>query len=252
MADIDTLIDNQGEIIMSIPTPHIEAKEKDIIAKTVLMPGDPLRAKFIAENYMENVTQFNTVRNMYGYTGTYKGRPISVMGSGMGMPSIGIYSYELFSFYNVESIIRIGSCGAYTKDLNLYDVLLVDDCWSESTYAQVQSGYDKSIIEASPTLNNRVEKIAEGLNIPIHRGRIHSSDVFYRQDFDSFNDIRDKQGCIAVEMESFALFANAKVLGKEATCLLTVSDNLVTGALTTSEERQNAFTKMMSIALELA
>jgi len=237
---------------MSIPTPHIEAKEKKQIAKTVLMPGDPLRAKFIAEKFLENVQQFNTVRNMFGYTGTYKGRPITVMGSGMGMPSIGIYSYELFSFYGVENIIRIGSCGAYTKDLNLYDVILVDDCWSESTYALVQSGYDQPVIEASKELNEKVVEIAKTLRIPIHRGRIHSSDVFYREDFNTYETIRDEQGCIAVEMESFALFANAKVLGKKATCLLTVSDSLVTGELTTSEERQNAFTKMMSIALELA
>lgn len=237
---------------MSIPTPHIEAKEKNLIAKTVLMPGDPLRAKFIAEKFLENVKQFNTVRNMFGYTGTYKGKPISVMGSGMGMPSIGIYSYELFSFYDVENIIRIGSCGAYTKELSLYDVILVDDCWSESTYALVQSGYDQPTIEASKVLNDKVGQISKALNIPIHRGRIHSSDVFYREDFNSYQSIRDEHGCMAVEMESFALFANAKVLGKNATCLLTVSDSLVTGELTTSEERQNAFTKMMSIALELA
>lgn len=237
---------------MSIPTPHIEVKEKSEIAKTVLMPGDPLRAKFIAENFLENVKQFNGVRNMFGYTGTYKGKPISVMGSGMGMPSIGIYSYELFAFYDVENIIRIGSCGAYAKELNLYDVILVDECWSESTYALVQSGYNKSTINASAVLNDKADKVAKELNIPIHRGCIHSSDVFYRQNFDSYKEIRDLHGCIAVEMESFALFANAKVLGKSATCLLTVSDSLVTGALTTSEERQSAFTKMMSIALELA
>ncbi len=237
---------------MSIPTPHIETKDKHMIAETVLMPGDPLRAKFIAENFLENVTQINSVRNMLGYTGTYKGREITVMGSGMGMASIGIYSYELFAFYDVKKIIRIGSCGAYSKDLNLYDVLLVDDCWSESSYAKVQSGYDKDVVEATVALNDQVVKVAKELEIPIHRGRIHSSDVFYRQDFDSFKNIRDEHGCIAVEMESFALFANAKILNKEATCLLTVSDSLVSGELTTSDERQNAFTKMMTIALELA
>lgn len=237
---------------MNIPTPHIEEKEIGMIAETVLMPGDPLRAQFIAKNYLDNVKQFNSVRNMFGYTGNYKGKPVSVMGSGMGMPSIGIYSYELFKFYDVKNIVRIGSCGAYSKNLNLYDVILVDDCWSESTYAKVQSGYEKDIIEANKTLNDKAVNIAKELNIPIHRGRIHSSDVFYREKFEEFNEIRDKYGCIAVEMESFALFANAKILGKAATCLLTVSDSLVTGALTTSEERQNAFTKMMSIALELA
>jgi len=235
-----------------IPTPHIEVKEEGIIAKTVLMPGDPLRAKYIADNFLENVEQFNTVRNMFGFTGTYKGRKISVMGSGMGMPSIGIYSYELFNSYGVENIIRIGSCGAYTDELNLYDVLLASDAWSESSYAKVQSGYDADAIAATPELNEKIEGIAKELNIPVRTGRIHSSDVFYRENFKEFEGIRDNHGCMAVEMESFALFANAKVLGKNAACLLTVSDSLVTGELTTSEERQNAFTKMMEIALELA
>lgn len=237
---------------MGIPTPHIEVKEKGIIAETVLMPGDPLRAKFIAETFLEDPIRFNTVRNMFGYTGTYKGRKISVMGSGMGMPSIGIYSFELYKFYNVDNIIRIGSCGAYSEDLNLYDVLLVDDCWSESTYAKVQSGYSKDIVEGSKDLNDKIENIAKDLNIPITRCRIHSSDVFYRENFNDYVKIRDGFGCKAVEMESFALFSNAKVLGKKASCILTVSDSLVKGEVTTSEERQNAFTNMMKIALELA
>lgn len=238
--------------MMNIPTPHIEETNKGMIAETVIMPGDPLRAEFIAKTYLKNVKQFNRVRNMFGYTGEYNGKLISVMGSGMGMPSIGIYSYELFKFYDVKNIVRIGSCGAYSKDLNLYDVILVDDCWSESTYAKVQNGYAKDTIEATKELNDQIAQIAQELKIPIHRGRIHSSDVFYREKFEEFNEIRDNYGCLAVEMESFALFANAKILGKSATCLLTVSDSLVSGEKTTSEERQNAFTKMMSIALELA
>lgn len=237
---------------MNIPTPHIEVKEKGMIAKTVLMPGDPLRAKFIADHFLEDVQQFNSVRNILGYTGSYKGKRLSVMGSGMGMPSVGIYSYELYAFYDVQNIIRIGSCGSYDPDVKVYDVLLVDDCWSESTYAKVQSGYESEVIEASKTLNTQIIKIAADLNIPIKRGRIHSSDVFYRENFDAYKTIREQQGCIAVEMESFALFANAKILNKNATCLLTVSDSLVTGEATSSEERQNAFTKMMNIALELA
>lgn len=236
----------------NIPTPHIEVKEEGVIAKTVLMPGDPLRAKFIAEKFLDDVVQFNTVRNMFGFTGTYKGRKISVMGSGMGMPSIGIYSYELFNEYGVENIIRIGSCGAYTDKLDLYDVLLVSEAWSESSYAKVQSGYDKASIEADADLNERIEAAAKALNIPVKKGCIHSSDVFYRENYKEFEGIRDNHGCMAVEMESFALFANAKVLGKKAACLLTVSDSLVTGELTTSEERQNAFTKMMEVALEMA
>lgn len=237
---------------MGIPTPHIEVKEKGIIAETVLMPGDPLRAKFIADKFLDNVVQFNQVRGMLGFTGTYKGKRISVMGSGMGMASIGIYSYELYAFYDVKRIIRIGSCGAYTDELDLYDVLLVDEAWSESSFAATQGVNDDDVQVADCKLNDKVANVAKVLDIPIRRGRIHSSDVFYRENFKAYEAIRDQHGCMAVEMESFALFANAKALGKEATCLLTVSDSLVKGEETTSEERQNAFTKMMEIALELA
>ncbi|MBU3091993.1 purine-nucleoside phosphorylase [Clostridium sp. CM028] len=235
-----------------IPTAHIEVKEEGIIAKTVLMPGDPLRAQFIAETFLQNVSKFNNVRNIFGYTGTYKGRKISVMASGMGMPSIGIYSYELFNFYGVENIIRIGSCGAYTADLNLYDVVLCTEAWSESTYAKTQSGYESDTIAASSVLNSKLEKTAEDLGIKIHKNRVHSSDVFYRENFDEYKDIYEKYGCTCVEMESFALFHNANILGKKASCLLTVSDNLVTHEVTTSQERQEAFTNMMKIALEMA
>lgn len=235
-----------------LPTPHIESKNRDEIAKTVLMPGDPLRAKFIAETFLTETKQFNGVRNVLGYTGTYKGRKISVMASGMGMPSIGIYSYELYKFYGVENIVRIGSCGGYTTDVKLYDVILTEDAWSESSYAKVQGGYKKDVIEASPQLNQRLINYANELEIPVHIKRIHSSDVFYRENFEEYKEIYDKYGCVAVEMEAFALFHNAKVLGKNAACLLTVSDNLVTQEATTSEERQNAFTNMMKIALEMA
>lgn len=234
------------------PTPHIEATKEEV-AKTVLMPGDPLRAKFIAETYLENVTRFNTVRNMYGYTGTYKGKKVSVMGSGMGMPSIGIYSYELFKFYDVENIIRIGSCGAYTDTIKLYDVLLAKSAYSESSYALTQSGdYKDPYTYPSETLNARLKEAAKTLNIPLIEGVIHSSDVFYRENFEEYKSIYKNYSAIAVEMESFALFHNAKVTGKNAACLLTVSDSLVTHEATTSEERQNAFTKMMEIALSLA
>ena len=234
-------------------TPHIEAKD-NAFAKTVLMPGDPLRAQFIADNFLENVVQVNNVRGMRGFTGTYKGKKISVMGSGMGMPSIGIYSYELFKFYNVENIIRIGSAGAYTADLDLYDVVLADRAWSESSFAQAQSCTDEIIEYTYPTttLNDRLESIAKELNIPVTKGTIHSSDVFYREDFNVFNSIREEKGALCVEMESFALFHNAKMLGKNAACLLTISDNLVTHEATSSTERQNAFTKMMDIALGMA
>ena len=235
-----------------IPTPHIEVKEQGIIAKTVLMPGDPLRAQFIAETFLENVEKFNNVRNVFGYTGTYKGRRISVMASGMGMPSIGIYYYELFNFYGVENIIRIGSCGAYTADLNLYDVILCTEAFSESSYAKVQSGYEYNTIAASAELNDKLESIAQELGIKVHKHKVHSSDVFYRENFEEYKEIYKTHGCTSVEMESFALFHNANILGKKAACLLTVSDNLVTHAETTSEERQEAFTSMMRIALEMA
>lgn len=233
----------------NIPTPHIELKDKDLIAKTVLMPGDPLRAKFIADTYLENVVEINTVRNMLGYTGTYKGKKVTVMGSGMGMPSIGIYSYELFAFYDVENIIRIGSAGAYTKDLNLYDVVLATSAYSESTFANIVLGEDLDTLSSSEQLNSKIRNSAKELNMDITEGIIHSSDVFYRKNFDDYKVINSEKGCLCVEMESFALFANAKALGKNATCVITISDNLATGALTSSKERQEAFNNMMEIAL---
>lgn len=232
-------------------TPHNSA-EKSMIAKTVLMPGDPLRAKYIAETFLEDVVQFNAVRNMFGYTGTYHGKKISVMGSGMGMPSIGIYSYELYSQYGVENIIRIGSAGAYTADVNVYDVMLCDSAWSESTYAKTQAGYDLDVTYPSKELNEKLLAAAKSLNIPVHVGRVHSSDVFYRQNPGEYKNIVSEHGCIAVEMESFALFHNAAVLGKNAACLLTISDSFVTDEITTAEERQTSFTNMMKIALEMA
>ena len=230
-------------------TPHIELEDKSLIAKTVLMPGDPLRAKFIAETYLQDVVQINGVRNMLGYTGTYKGRKISVMGSGMGMPSIGIYSFELFKFYEVENIIRIGSAGAYTTDLNLYDVVLAKNAWSESSYAKTMGVTSSKKLQASKTLNSKIKQTAKKLGIPVHESTIHSSDVFYRMTHEEYKEIYEKQGAVCVEMESFALFANAKALGKNAACLLTISDSLVTHEATSSQERQEAFTKMMEIAL---
>ena len=234
-----------------MPTPHNTAL-KGQIAKTVLMPGDPLRAKKIAETYLENVVQFNDVRNMFGYTGTYKGHPISVMGSGMGMPSIGIYSYELYTQYDVERIIRIGSAGSYQADVKVYDVVLADRSYSESSYALTAFGYPEDVQLPSPVLNAQLVKAAQRLAIPVKTGCIHSSDCFYRAKGSDLSEvIRDKH-LVAVEMESFALFANARYLNKQAACLLTISDSLVTHEETTPEERQNSFTKMMEIALQLA
>jgi purine-nucleoside phosphorylase len=236
---------------MTTPTPHIDS-QAGAFAATVLMPGDPQRAKFIADNFLQDVVQVNNVRGMLGYTGTYNGRAISVMGSGMGMPSIGIYSHELFSSYNVERIIRIGSCGSYTADLNLYDVIIADDAWSESTFASTQGVSEADILEASPALVAELESHAKALQIYYTKGRIHSSDVFYRQNFDDYQTIRDQHGCQAVEMEAFALFANAQATNKQAACVLTVSDSLVTHEATTAAEREQAFTNMMKIALEMA
>lgn len=233
-------------------TPHNAAASGDI-AKTVLMPGDPLRAKFIAETYLENPVQFNTVRNMFGYTGTYKGKKISVMGSGMGMASIGIYSYELYKFYEVENIIRIGSAGAYTDTLKLFDLVLADSAWSESTFAKAQADVDGDIQTPSAELNAEIEAAATRVNKPLTKARIHSSDVFYHEDnVDGHREFFEKHGCVCVEMESFALFHNAKILNKRAACLLTISDSLVTHAETTAQERQTSFHDMMLVALETA
>ena len=230
-------------------TPHNQANMGDI-AKVVLMPGDPLRAKFIAETFLENPVQFNSVRNMYGFTGTYKGKKISVMGSGMGMPSIGIYSYELFKFYGVEAIIRIGSAGAYKEELNLYDVVVADSAYSESTYTKTMSNVETHITYPSSELNDLILKSAEKLGILTISGPIHSSDVFYHEEASKYMDGVKEHGCLAVEMESFALFHTAKMLDKKAACIITISDSLVNHQETTAEERQTAFTNMMKIALE--
>ena len=232
-------------------TAHIEAKQGEI-AKVVLMPGDPLRAKFIAETFLKDVKEFNTVRNMFGYTGTYNGKEVSVMGSGMGMPSIGIYSYELYTVYGVESIIRIGSAGSYSKDANIYDVVLADSAYSESSFANVAFGYKDDVLKPSKELNEAIEVSAKKLEIPMVLGRIHSSDVFYRDTGVSYDELRENHGVLCVEMESFALFANAQKLNKKAACLLTISDSFVTKEETSPKERQTAFTKMMEIALDTA
>lgn len=233
-------------------TPHIEVTEEGKIAKTVLMPGDPLRAEYIAKTYLENVEQFNHVRGMNGYTGTYKGRKISVMGSGMGMPSIGIYSYELFKFYNVENIIRIGSAGAYDPNLNLFDVVIAKEAYSESSYALTQASETRNVLSGSEELAKKLLNIAKEKGIKTHYERIHSSDVFYREGPSIVEKMYEENKCVCVEMESFALFHNANVLNKKAACLLTISDSLVKHTETTSLERQTAFNEMIQIALELA
>lgn len=231
-------------------TPHIGAKMGDI-AETVLMPGDPLRAKFIAETFLEDVVQFNTVRNMFGYTGTYKGKRISVMGSGMGVPSIGIYSYELIHFYGVKNLIRIGSCGAIQKDLQLYDVILGIGASTNSNYAHQYNLPGTYSATASYELLEKAKKVADEKGIHVTVGNILSSDTFYSEDTTEVERWA-KMGVLAIEMEAFALYCNAARAGVNALAILTVSDSIVNKEETTAEEREKSFTKMMEIALELA
>ncbi|KXU50733.1 MAG: purine-nucleoside phosphorylase [Longibaculum muris] len=231
-------------------TPHNQAQVGEI-AQTVLMPGDPLRAKFLAETYLEDVHQFNAVRNMLGYTGTYKGKKVSIMGSGMGQPSIGIYSHELFSQYGVEAIIRIGSCGALIENVHLRDVIIAQGACTDSNFAhQFELPGTYSAISSYDLLEKAVAHAKEK-NVNYHVGNIIASDIFYH-----FNQGTTQKwasmGCLGVEMESYALFATAARLGKKALTLLTVSDSLVTDEQTTPEEREKTFTAMMEIALEIA
>jgi len=228
-------------------TPHNEAKKEDI-AKIVIMPGDPRRAKFITENYLSNYQLVNDVRGMLAYTGEYKGKKVTVMASGMGMPSMGIYSYELFKFYDVDVIIRVGSMGAYDTSLDLYDVVVATESYSDSTFAKVQDGTEDNILLSDVILNEKILSTANQMNINIHQGRVYSTDVFYaeKKDIDYMNNTLK---CLGTEMETFALFHNAKHLGKKATAILTVSDHLRTGKETTPEERETAFRNMMELAL---
>lgn len=236
-------------------TPHISAKPGEI-AKTVLMPGDPLRAEFIAKNFLEKPRCVNKVRGMLAFSGICRGREVTVMGSGMGMPSMGIYSYELFTQYGVEKIIRVGSGGAYSEKLALYDVVLSTGAYSESSYAKTQSGFEGDIILPSEALCGELRNSAKKLGIAMAEGILHSSDVFYRQPAEEgkpyWQKLRDEKGCLAVEMEAFALFHNAIVCGKQAAALVTISDSFVSRQATTSEEREKSFTDMIEIALECA
>lgn len=231
-------------------TPHNEAQVGEI-AKTVLMPGDPLRAQFLAQTYLEDVHQFNTVRNMLGFTGTYKGKKVSIMGSGMGIPSIGIYCYELYSQYGVETIIRIGSCGGLQKDVHLRDIIIAQGACTDSRFAhQFELPGTFSAISSYHLLEKAVEQAKEK-NVVYHVGNIISSDIFYHFDKGS-SEKWASMGCLGVEMESYALFATAAYFHKHAITLLTVSDSLVTNEVTTAKERENTFTAMMEIALEIA
>ena len=230
-------------------TPHNEAGKGEI-AKTVLMPGDPLRAKYIADHYLEGARCFNTVRNMLGYTGTYHGKEVSVMGGGMGMPSVGIYSYELYHFYDVESIIRIGSAGALQDELNARDIVIGMGACTNSDYAsQYRLPGTYAPIADYGLLKTAVD-VAEEKGIQVKVGNILSSDIFYNDD-DSVNEKWRRMGVLAVEMEAAALYMNAARAGKKALCILTISDHLFKEQALDARERETSFTQMMEIALEL-
>ena len=235
---------------MTNGTPHIQPNGTKI-AKTVLMPGDPLRAKYIADNFLENVEQFNEVRNMFGYTGTYKGKEISVMGSGMGIPSIGIYSYELYNFFDVDTIIRIGSCCALQENVNLYDVIIAQAASTNSNYVDQFNIPGHFAPIADFELITKAKQVADDIGAVTHVGNILSSDTFYNAD-KHFNDSWKNMGILGIEMESAGLYLNAIHAGKKALGIFTVSDHILRDEATSAEERQTSFTQMMEIALEIA
>lgn len=227
---------------------HISAQQGDI-AKTVLLPGDPLRAKYIADNFLQDVKLVSQTRNIYFFTGTYNGKPISVGASGMGCPSIGIYSYELFTEYEVDTIIRIGTCGAYTTKLKLFDLVNVDNAASESTFAKYAWGIKDSLIRHQGKAFKIIKQTAKTLEMPLRNCNIHSSDIFYRKD-PKMPKVAADNKCLAVEMEAFALFANARYLGKNAATLLTVSDIIPTHEKISADQREKSLLPMMKLALE--
>lgn len=237
-------------MITTKETPHIKPNGVEI-AETILLPGDPLRAKFIAETFLEDYKCFNEVRGMLGYTGTYKGKKISVMGTGMGPASMGIYSWELINVFGVKNLIRIGTCGAMQENVDLYDVILAMGAATDSNYGHQFNLPGQYPLTASFELLEKAKKIADDKGQKVHIGNILSSEIFYNADPTAMKKWQEV-GILSVEMESVALYWNAIKAGVNALCILTVSDHLITGAQTTPEERQTAFTNMMEIALDLA
>lgn len=229
---------------------HISAKKGEI-AKVVLQPGDPLRAKYIAENFLENARLVSQTRGIFYYTGTYKGKEISVGASGMGFPSIGIYSFELYTEYEVDTIIRIGTCGGYSSDVKLFDILNVENAASESTYAKYAWGFEEEIFSHQGNIFDIINETAKELSLNVKATNIHSSDIFYRKD-PATPAIATKYNCPAVEMEAFGLFANAKHLGKNAATILTVSDIIPTKEFISADEREKALKPMIELALKAA
>jgi len=236
---------------MKMATPHIESNLEDI-APVVLMPGDPLRAKYIAENFLEDAKLVNKVRNMFGYTGTYKGKRVTVFASGMGIPSIGIYSYELYKFYNVEKIIRIGTSGSFSPDIKLLDVVLSSGAYCKSYFDQLLDGVDVDFIQSSHELNRAIINKAKERNLDLKIGKTITSDVFdlYCDDEDRFRGNFPDMNFLAVEMEAFGLFYIANKLGRDAACLMTVVDSLYDKRSLTSEERETSLNNMIEMALE--
>lgn len=233
-------------------TPHIESKKEDI-AKVVLTSGDPLRIKMIADNYLTDVIQVNGVRNMLGYTGNYKGKRITLFPVGMGIPSIGIYAYELYKVYDVETIIRIGTCGSNREDVKILDVLLADCSYSLSTFAELFTGDKSKMMYADKELNERIKMVAEKMEISLKTGTIITSDVFdvYLDDINRYESMYPTDlNSLGSEMEAFALFYLAKILNRKAACLLTVVDSRFDPRVVTSEERQNSLNTMIELALE--
>ena len=236
---------------MFMATPHIESKKEDI-AKVVLMPGDPLRAKYIAENFLEDAKLINTVRNMFGYTGKYKGRRVTVFASGMGIPSIGIYSYELYKFYDVEKIIRIGSCGSFNENIKLLDVVLSTGAYCKSYFDELLDGVDLDFFQSSNELNRQIMNKAKERQVDLKVGKTITSDVFdlYCDDENKFRNHFPDMSFLAVEMEAFGLFYIANKLGKEATALMTVVDSLYDKRSLSSEDREKSLNDMIEMALE--
>ena len=237
-----------------MPTPHNEANKNDI-AKTVIMPGDPLRAKYIVENFFDDYRLVNQVRGMYAYTGHYKGKELTIMAHGMGMPSIGIYSYELFKFYDVENIIRIGSCGSYIPELKLFDVILSENCYTEGNYALTLNNDNCHLVSSSTELNNIIENTSKDLNINLFKGNTVCGDCFdlYMTDINQyFSRIPNDFNPISAEMEAFALFYNAKIFNKKASCLMSVVDSKYIKDIVTPEERETGLNKMIQLALDSA
>lgn len=231
-------------------TIHFEFNKEDV-SDLVIMPGDPLRAKYIAENYLSDVKQINSTRNMFGFTGLYKGRKISVIGSGMGIPSMGIYSYELFKFYDVKKIIRVGTCGGYSPNLKLFDVVLVDKTYSDSKYGYTLCKNKNKLVSSSILLTNKIEEIANNLGINIKRGNNHTCEVFtpYIDGYNPAKIIR-KYKCITSEMEAYSLFINAELLNKDAACILTVSDTINDKSVISKDEREKKLNNAIILALE--